>query len=190
MKNLVLILFLIIAYTSVSFSQQIVPVENFYGLQTNGTLPNGTFSIKDVNNVLLRFTGTWKGEYGSKKYEIRIERVTKPFFGALADVLVMRYKITNSAGSLLEETLSVLNNDDVNISGDYLQNRTYVFTYQGPDWECGQSGDIYIAAGYDNNPNKMGLFLSPQQILLDTTECPNGRALMPFPEEMMWLYKQ
>jgi len=190
MKNITLILLLLVANVSIHYGQQIIPVEDLYSLRTNGTLPNGTFSIKDVNNVLLRFTGTWKGEYDSKKYEIRIERVTQPFFDAEEDVLMMRYKITTSIGTLIEENLSVLNNEDVSISGYYLQNRTYIFTYQGIDWECGQSGEVYIAAGYDRNPNKMGLHLNPEQILLDTTACPNGRAAMPFPKEMMWLYKQ
>jgi hypothetical protein len=190
MKNKIPILLLFIANISTNFAQTTIPVENLYGLRTNGNLPDGTFSIKDINNVLLRFTGTWKGEYDSKKYEIRIERFTQPFFGADEDILVMRYKITTSTGTIIEETLSVLNNEDVSISGNYLQNRMYIFTYQGSDWECGQSGDLWIGTGYDKNPNKMGLFLSPEQVLLDINACPNGRAPMPFPKQMMWLFRQ
>jgi hypothetical protein len=190
MKNITLIVLLFLANISTSFSQTIIPVENFYNLYKNDAIPDGPKSYKDVNNVLLRFAGTWKGDYDNKKYEIRIQRVTKPFFDAEEDVLIMRYKITTSSGALIEETLSIVNNNDVRISGDYLQNKTYIFTYQGPDWDCGQSGDIYIGTGFDANPNKMGLYLMPDYILLSTTNCPNGRASMPFPEERMWLYKQ
>lgn len=191
MKNVLLIVVsLVFLISSSCKAQQIIPVESFYNLYKNKATPDGIFSIKDVNNVLLRFTGTWKGEYNTKKYEIRIERITVPFFEGEEDVLIMRYKITTSSDILIEETLSVQNNDDVNISGDYLQNRTYIFTYQGLDYECGQSASIYIGTGFDGNPNKMKLFLRPSNILLNTSECPNGRASMPFPEERMWLYKQ
>lgn len=190
MKKISLILLLFLANSNVCKAQQIIPTEHFYNLYINGNLPDGSFSIKDVNNKLLPFIGTWKGEHDSKKYEIRIERVTKPFFDAVEDILLLRYNITTINGTLLEETLTVLNNNDINIKGAYLQNKIYVFTYQGANYDCGQSGQLKIGSGYDNNPNKMGLFLSPDYILLDTTKCPNGRALMPFPEEMMWLYKQ
>jgi hypothetical protein len=190
MKNKILILLILLLFTTPFFAQQIIPVESFYDLRKNGATPDGTFSIKDVNNVLLRFVGTWKGVYNTNKYEIRIERVTVPFFGGEKDILVMRYKITNNSDILIEETLSIPSNNEVNIKGYYLQNRTYIFTYQGTDFECGQYGDVYISAGYNGNPNKMGLHLNPDHILLDTSACPNGRAPMPFPEEMMWLYKQ
>ena len=190
MKNKILILIFFLLFAAPTFAQQIIPVESFYNLYKNKATPDGIFSIKDVNNVLPRFVGTWKGVYNTNKYEIRIERITKPFFSGEKDILIMRYKITTRSDILIEETLSVFNNDDVNISGNYLQNRTYIFTYQGFDYECGQSASIYIGTGFDGNPNKMKLFLIPSNILLNTSECPNGRASMPFPEERMWLYKQ
>lgn len=190
MKNRILILVIFSLFSSPFFAQQIIPVESVYNLRKNGATPDSAFSIKDVNNVLLRFVGTWKGIYNTNNYEIRIERITVPFFEGVEDILIMRYKITTSSGILKEETLSLPANEAVNITGNYLQNRTYIFTYQGTDFECGQYGDVYISAGYNGNPNKMGLHLNPDHILLDTSACPNGRAPMPFPEEMMWLYKQ
>ena len=190
MKNKILILIIFLLLTAPTFAQQIIPVESFYNLYKNKATPDGIFSIKDVNNVLLRFAGTWKGVYNTNKYEIRIERITKPFFSGEKDILIMRYKITTNSDILIEETLSVPNTNDLNILGYQLQNRMYLFTYQGIDYECGQSAQIYIAAGYSGNPNKMGLVLKPNYILLDTNECHNGRASMPFPQEMMWLYKQ
>jgi hypothetical protein len=161
MKNKILILLILTLSSTPFLAQQIIPVESLYDHRINGTLPDGPKSLKDINNVLLRFTGIWKGEYNTKKYEIRIERITVPFFEGEEDVLIMRYKITTSNDILIEETLSVQNNDDLNISGNYLQNRTYIFTYQGLDYECGQRASIYIGTGFDGNPNKMKLFLVP-----------------------------
>ena len=185
------IVFLFILQTTLLLAQQVLPTESFYALRFNGGIPENYTDIRDVNNVLQRFVGNWKGNYEGKNYEVLVTRGTRPFRKTgINDILILRYKITSSYGTVIEQTLTEPNSADGSITGYYLQNRTYIFNYQGLDYNCGQSGQVYITAGYEGNPNKMGLHLNPEHILLDTNECPNGRAPLPFPQEMMWLYKQ
>lgn len=191
MKKTILLFIFIVFYTTRSLAQPVLPTESYYSLRYNGGIPESYTEVRDVNNVLQRFVGTWKGIYNSKNYEVLITRGTTSFGRTgVKDILILRYKITSSNGAVIEQTLTEPNSATGSVTGYYLQNRTYIFTYQGLDYNCGQSGEVYIDTGYAGNPNKMGLHLNPAHILLDTNECPNGRASMPFPQDMMWLYKQ
>ena len=55
-------------------AQQIIPVENQINYINNEIeYPDNTY-IKDVNNVLGKYVGTWKGMYNTLNYEFIVSR--------------------------------------------------------------------------------------------------------------------
>ena len=121
MKNILLIGFIILG--TISCKAQIIAVENYNNY--NNDLPDGAY-IKDVNNVLGKFTGTWKGTYNNKNYEFRIIKYTEDNtkLKYKEDLLLIRYKITDSNGTVLEDTTTLANESPYVIKGSYL-NKSY-----------------------------------------------------------------
>lgn len=151
-KTVVLILLIILSCKS-----KIIKVENFENY--NSDLPDGAY-IKDVNNVLDKYVGTWKGVFEGNNYEFRIIKKTEDNLDLKykEDLLLMRYKITDSSGNIIENTLSLPDNDVLVVSGIHLtESGGYLLNYVGRD-DCGQNGDIYISV-YGSQNKKMQLSL-------------------------------
>jgi hypothetical protein len=173
MKTKLFIIF-ILSITFFNCKSQIVPVEDLIQYRSlEDGLPEGTTHVKDVNNLLDKYVGTWTGIYNNRLYEFIIEKVTNESVGILWDELNLYYKITQN-GEIIEDTTSLMPNyqnntggliqqvpDFMLATGDLLMNRTYTFNYNGRNADCGQFGTIYISVGWDNNPNKMKLYLLP-----------------------------
>ena len=160
MKTLNIIL-LIFVFTALSCkAQHIIPVEKAveYRNTEGGLLGDRDYVyVKDINNLLNKFVGIWKGNYNSKNYEFRIVKITANRKEVKEDMLLIRYKITNNSGVELVNTLNLVNSDKYIIRGDYLaKTGSYVLDYLGLKGECGQNGTIFMSA----NGNKMDLFLS------------------------------
>lgn len=172
-----LFILLLLSVTFFNCKSQIVPVENLIQyMDSEEGLPEGTTYVKDVNNLLDKYVGTWAGMYANKQYEFYIIKITKQSSsgsGILYDELNLYYKITQN-GEVIEDTTSLMPNyqnntggliqqvpDFMLATGDLLMNRTYTFNYNGRNADCGQFGTIYISVGWDNNPNKMKLYLLP-----------------------------
>lgn len=63
---------------SITLNAQILPVEQYDDL--NGYIEDQTVGIrhiKDVNGVLNKFLGTWKGSFDGKQLEIVIKKRTR-----------------------------------------------------------------------------------------------------------------
>ena len=73
MKNTIITIIVLI-FTTISCKAQIILVENFE--EYNQELPDGAY-VKDANNVLGKFVGTWKGTYDNKSYEFKTVRYTR-----------------------------------------------------------------------------------------------------------------
>lgn len=66
---------------------QIIPVEEYRNYLDNEIeIPDGAY-IKDVNNLLDKYVGTWIGVQNSKTYEFRISKLTESFLGITMDEL-------------------------------------------------------------------------------------------------------
>lgn len=76
------------------------------------------------------------------------------------------------------------------IKGDYLEKSTYALNYIGKNAKCGQSGTIFIDWLPGSNRNKMTLFLEPEQMIISSQECPNGRSQQIIPHEQIILSKE
>ncbi|CAL2087599.1 DUF6705 family protein [Tenacibaculum sp. 190524A05c] len=155
MKKNITLLFIILI--SISCKSQIITIENL--VDYNSDLPEGAY-IKDVNNVLNKYEGVWKGVLDNKTYEFRIIKKTQEYLEERfkEDLLLMRYKITNAKGVVIENTLSLPDNDVMTVSGRYLtKSGGYLLRYIGRG-NCGQNGNIYISV-YDSQNKKMELSL-------------------------------
>lgn len=179
MKNILIVVLLIVTITSCK--AQIIAVENFEDYPYE--LPDGAY-IKDVNNVLDKYVGTWKGSYDNKNYEFRIikftEVNTKYSLNYKEDMLLMRYKITSSSGTVLANTLSLPNDSPYIIRGDYLaKSGPYVLGYVGLQGDCGQNGNIFMSV-YNTTETKMKLFLNVHG---EMSECTTGPAPQIIPTD-------
>lgn len=97
----------------------------------------------------------------------------------------MRYLITTSNGTIIEDTRTLPDSSSYVVEGNYIEKDTYTLIYSGKNANCGQTGMIYINFLKVNNPannnTKMTLFLAPDPIVLDQTRCPNGGATQIMP---------
>src|SRR5690606_7232918 len=128
--------------TAICFSckSQILPVENVmhYVLQEKG-IPEHITYVKDVNNLFDEFLGVWTNQYDGKTYQFQINKFTDTLFdGTLNDILLLRYKITDSNFQIIENTLLVPNESVRVIFGRYLldDGESYLLTYLGPNTNC------------------------------------------------------
>jgi hypothetical protein len=166
MKKIILISLLTLSVLSCK-AQQIVPIEE-QGHYTK-ELSDGAY-IKDVNNVLGKFVGTWKGTYNNKNYEFRVVRFTKNFLGIKKDLLLIRYKIADTNNVVLEDTTTLPNDSMFVIKGSYYDTTDggYVLYYQGRLHNCGQNGNVFIST-YGTNDSKLQLFLAVDGEMYDCT---------------------
>lgn len=174
MKLFQLLLLFIISFTC---KAQIIPVENHFNYPNE--IPNGTY-IKDVNNVLNKFTGTWIGSYDNKNYEVVIEQTTISYLQILNDILLLRYKITDANGTVLLNTLPLPDDSDYVVMGEYVNpSGSYQLDYGGYEYDCGQSGTIFIKTFNNNTQMKLYLYLGESPY--NEIDCPNGFAEQVFP---------
>jgi hypothetical protein len=182
----------ILMFTSISCKSQIIAVENFNTYKKNGNeITEGTY-IKDVNNILNKFIGTWSGNHNNINYEFKIIKNTKNFKtrpSIKKDELILRYKITNTNGNVIENTLSLPNDSPFVMKSGYVaKTGSYVFSYIGKDVACGQNGWVFMGILNNSNNKKAKLFLQVEGE--NYPECTTGAAEQILPMEQMELVKQ
>jgi hypothetical protein len=184
MKNLILITLFFIS--SLSCKSQIIPIEKEIEYQNQGkSYPAGTNYIKDVNNLLDKYTGTWKGALDGINYEIQVIKATTQFQGMKSDNLFIKMYITKTDGTVLEDTRALpIDNLDV-IQGRYLNGLVYNLTYYGRDYKCGQSGDVFIQVVDNSNGKQLRVSASWDHIGLAKEDCPNGRTKLILPKKII-----
>ncbi|MDP2088548.1 MAG: hypothetical protein Q8J84_04020 [Flavobacteriaceae bacterium] len=190
MKNIFLIGFLILATLSCK-AQNILPVEelvNYWG--TNEGIPKNITYVKDVNNILNKFTGTWKGNYNNLNYEFSVFKITRlsKIRPLTFDELIMKHKITDSNGIVIEDTTTLPDDSVYVIKGRYLaKTGSYVLSYIGKDSNCGQNGTVFIGILSGTRETKMQLFLYPDG---ETIDCNKQGVTQILPTEVITLTKQ
>lgn len=190
MKRIVLIINLIIGILSCK-AQQIIPVEKMIEYRDSDTqIPEGAY-LKDINGLLDKYVGTWKGTVNNKNYTFIITKAKQKLISIYADELLIRYLITTPTGSILEDTRTLPDTNLLVIEGDYLSNNAkyYVLNYFGKNSTCGQSGEVFISTITSSGNKQMKLFLAPYQDLIDRSLCPT-LATQILPTKSMILTKQ
>ena len=147
-------------------AQKIVPLENKKGYKIINR--NEEIYFKDVNNVLVKYVGTWKGTYGSKKYELRIVKNTDSYKVMKYDELLVRYIVTDLNGNIIENTTSLPNSSPYVMSGRYYYENRYYLNYVAKGGNCAQSGQINLLV----NGGNMNVLFQGEKDLIDSTECP------------------
>ena len=187
-KRLLCLLIVVFCFLNCK-AQHIIPIEevvNYLG-EENGVMGDKNYVyLKDVNNVLGKFVGDWAGNYNGKNYLFRISKATSDNGEIKEDHLLMRYTITTSNGTVIENTLSLPDNK-VHTEGGYLaKSGSYVFNYFGKDSDCGQNGSIFTRVLESSNGTKIKLYLEVEGEMWDcTTEVPQT-----MPTEVFTLTKQ
>ena len=135
-----------------------------------GGIPRHITYVKDVDNLLDKFTGTWQGVHNNREFIFQIEKATVKPLRVQEDILVMRYEIKEN-NTVLENTMDIADIDNfLVIKGYYLSEQgSYALTYVGREGNCGQMGTIFI----DRNGDDLELFLIPKRGIVDEEYCPS-----------------
>ncbi|AUS04721.1 hypothetical protein [Pseudotamlana carrageenivorans] len=169
--------------------QCIVPLEEFW-IKGGEFIEENDCYAKDVNDILGKYVGVWRGDYNNKSYEFMIAKETDNKFVSdfKIDILLMKYLIKDSSGRTIENTTLLPDDDSLVIWGMYPSryNKAYTLYYNGKNTECGQSGVVFI---YSSGDGKMTLSLVPSRELINSEECV-GRVVQILPTNTMMLTKQ
>ncbi|MEC4004948.1 DUF6705 family protein [Flavobacterium sp. SUN052] len=111
MKKTLITLTIFIAF---SCKSQIIPQNNAYV-----EIPNNAY-IKDTENFLNNFVGTWHYQKGNEQFSITLLKVLHKDYGSYYnDIIIGEYKYIDSNGTTIVNTLSDINIPSIhhNISG-------------------------------------------------------------------------
>lgn len=154
-------------------------------------IPDNVTYVKDINNRLNQFVGTWKGNYDGKSYEFRfVKRKKYGRFSVEWDKIVGRASVS-IGNTTVYNTLDELDDCKTYFRGSSFQNNVYTL-YFIANIHCNDSGDIFIEVS-PSNPNPMTLyFVRDIDILVDIEKkCPNYSSYVPLmPSKKMILVKQ
>ena len=175
-KEIKLSLLLIILLSfRISSAQTIIPLQPLTELDFDYIEENDVY-VKDVDNKLGKFVGTWIGSFKNREYELKIDKFTdnKNLFPYKIDILVMRYRIVNSnSREEIINTTQLENENVLVVHGlDLRGNNTYVLDYAGRLFKCGQNGIIFLDIRPDETT--MAMSYEPAREFIDPAECPNG----------------
>ena len=190
MKNI----FLAIAIITFSLSckaQSIISLEQaaIYNKSDEG-LPETVTYVKDINNRLDQFVGTWKGSYGGKNFVIKfIKLINYGEYSVKWDEIIGNLLITDNNGNVLHNSFNTDFKQAGNLKGYNFQNRSYVLGFVANSY-CNDSGDVFIEVR-KNNPNEMTLYFMRDTGIYDPKKCPSYSSYVPLlPEDKMTLIKQ
>jgi hypothetical protein len=108
-------------------AQQILPIETKIDFRRAETgLPEGLIYLKNVNNLLDKYVGIWKGTYDTTKYESIVTKFTETRQRVKEDILLIRYIITDINGTEIENTSALPTNDYMVIREDYIDRSSYL----------------------------------------------------------------
>lgn len=168
-KHIILSAFICFSLISCKTKEAIVPIEEFSSYTSGRTtaLPKNLY-FKDVNGLNQKFTGTWIGGYNGNKFELDIteykewksEQSTIKY-----DQLLMLYKVTDSSGVVLRNTLDLPEKEAMThlVEGQtFDENNNYVFLYVVTENEDCKYFAI-MNVGLINQDTQLELFLYPKK---------------------------
>ncbi|MFT3918015.1 DUF6705 family protein [Cloacibacterium sp.] len=147
MKN---IFYIMIVLFAVSCKAQTYP------LRTYTEIPENAY-LKDTNNELQTYEGTWKGTWNNKTIYITLKKITNKYdnvFKYYRDYLIAKFKVIDNSGNILFDNNN-LADDKAKINGGKFRkiDNKYSLNYIDPDL-CFKSGFITIQF-IDSNKTKL-----------------------------------
>ncbi|TCN59434.1 DUF6705 family protein [Flavobacterium circumlabens] len=186
----IIIIGMTIASISACKAQSILPIEKeIEYVRAKTDFPESVTYLKDVNGIRDKYVGTWKGSYGGKNYELIFSKITYKPVRYTKDRLLMRYLIKDASGRVLEDTRTEPDDSGYVVTSYYYDKTFFVLLYGGRQFDCGQSGELYVMLTKDSD-SIMELVLIPKRDIMLEKDCPNGVAAQLFPEVKMRLTKQ
>lgn len=152
-------------------------------------IPQGGY-VKDINNELNQFAGTYKTNYQGNEIILYItkvehmlkERTNKSYY---LDALTVRYTVKNSSGVILQDT----QNDN---SGDFYsiwsapQENAVALHYPGTNCMVGW-GKVYL---YKINATQISWDYRPNSSLLNEKSCPGNpdiKVYLPVTKDLIFI---
>ena len=176
MKN---IFFIILTIFTTTFNAQTVSLETMAQCYSNPqTCPDNPEYVKDVNGLLDKYIGTWKGTLDGKTYEFNF--IKKQNVGETGktkwDILIGRLKITNANG--VEEFNNFnKSDDDANLGYNFQPNlNTYLVWFSGNKIGCNDSGYLYLRKPDTSTKLKIDFY---QMADIITEDCSNVKTTIP-----------
>lgn len=172
MKNILIVFILIISISCKS--QQVYPLKTDYT-----EIPTNSY-LKDVNNELNSFIGTYKTTFQNNEITLFITKLTYRFFDDgqyhfYKDTLSIKYIIKNSSGTILQDTENIsLPAQQIRhtILSQWVEdNGNKLLLYYGGT-NCGIGwGEIVLKKV---SSTQLSWEYRPNDIILDSAKCPNG----------------
>ncbi len=194
MKKIYLQLILLILSISVE-AQVIISLEQAEAyLGTPDGIPEGITYIKDINNRLPKFVGTWIGASDGKIIELHLNQflhLPENSDGFKLDQIAGRLLIKDqNTGIVLYNTLNVTNNEETWLEGHYFINNSYVMIFSNKnDTYCMDSGEVYLSLDNAMLTNMNLNFYRTQDIYIEGS-CPNFDTYIPILPKNIQLVKQ
>lgn len=150
-----------------------------------GNFPNADY-VKDMNGLLNKYIGTWKGTYEGKSYEITVvKKENVDYEGTKWDELSGKFKIVNSNGTIAFNNFNQLEADNKVKGMNFQKNlKFYKMNFPGaPSTGCIDSGTMYLGVKSET-PNIMKItFLADYDIVKQ--DCSNFQTTIPGGKSIM-----
>ena len=180
MKNIFYLLLILVS--SISCKAQTYP------LRTYTQLPTGAY-LKDTNNELLAYEGTWKGSWDGKIIYLSFKKMVyyyKSTYGYYADILIAKFKVTDLNGNNLFDNTNLTDQNAKIVGGKFKKlNQKYSLGYVDNDI-CGLNGFIEINFT-DSTKTKLAWKFNEGSNLI-TKDCPYYNSAVfpqPLPKEII-----
>ena len=135
MKNILkLVVCLLITHHASSQVTTIVPLSSY-------DFPNGSY-VKDLNDELMYWEGTWEGIVNNKKYTFMFTKFLQHLRGDsnnyhYRDEIAGKYKVLDlTTNQVLYDNLAATNYDDYSILGLAIRNGDFSFWFQDVASKC------------------------------------------------------
>ena len=190
MRNIAII---ILGFVTLLIKGQVVSLEEGVNLK-----PTQYTYKKDVNGILNKFEGIWKGSFQGNTYEFKMVKRARVFRyhdgnDKKIDQIIGRLRVKNLSGTIIFDTFNEIDDDNTKLIsyGLYKKDISWYrlfFTGETPEG-CMNSGFVYIKID-PNNPNRMIAKYYTDRDILKGLCPPTFRATFPKSEEEFVLMKQ
>ncbi len=172
----------IVLFLFISFKAQTYPLRTYYDT------PNGSY-LKDTNNELSAYEGTWKGSWNNKVIYITFKKNNyfyKETLGCYIDILVGKFKVTDDYGNVFFDN-TYLSDSDSKLKGGTFRKKDDKYSLIYSDSEiCGLNGFIQINFT-DSNKTKLAWKFNEGNFII-TKDCPyynSPEFPQPLPKEII-----
>ncbi len=182
MKNTIVLLIFFLAF---SCKSQTVSLEQAAQCRANPNCPANYNYVKDINNTLDKYIGTWKGTYNGRVYEIKFNKNLYDDMGLKRDRIKGRLRITTTGNMpvTIFDNFNEPDDDKTHFSGigltHDLQGYTLIFAGPVPDG-CINHGTVSLRIIPSTVDQMRIIYWSERDIVVG--ECPSSFS-QTFPEE-------